>query len=421
MKTLLCIPSCLLWFLLSCQLTLHPITSSAGIVQNENRFITIKGIVKDKDSKKTIPYASISLTGSASGTVTNADGEFTFKIQEPLQGKEIEIAHIGYFHTTIRLEENETDLQTVWLIPSIQVLDEVIVEGHDPEALIEAAVKKIPRNYSNEAEFLTGFYRETAQKRKRYINIAEAVLNIRKTSYTQDVERDRVEVLKGRNLVSPKPSDTLAVKLLGGPTTSIYLDIVKNPDLLLSKEAMPFYEYHMEEPVFIDRRMQYVVSFTPRPSDLPFALYYGKFYIDSERLSFTRAEFRIDLSDRDKAIQTILYKKPRGLRFKPVEVSYQINYSYRNGMTRLNYVRNEIRFRCDWKRKLFATGYTILSEMVVTDIQKATHNIPYKDSFRRNQILSDEASSFFDEDFWGDYNIIEPDESLEHAVHKLKK
>lgn len=104
-----------------------------------------------------------------------------------------------------------------------------------------------------------------------------------------------------------------------------------------------------------------------------------------------------------------------------MEVSYQINYSYRNGMTRLNYVRNEIRFRCDWKRKLFATGYTILSEMVVTDIQKATHNIPYKDSFRRNQILSDEASSFFDEDFWGDYNIIEPDESLEHAVHKLKK
>ena len=28
---------------------------------------------------------------------------------------------------------------------------------------------------------------------------------------------------------------------------------------------------------------------------------------------------------------------------------------------------------------------------------------------------------YWNEDFWGTYNIIEPTESLEHAMHKLKK
>jgi len=35
--------------------------------------------------------------------------------------------------------------------------------------------------------------------------------------------------------------------------------------------------------------------------------------------------------------------------------------------------------------------------------------------------LSDSVDSFLDKDFWEDYNIIEPDESLESAVNRLKK
>ncbi|MGM9796257.1 MAG: hypothetical protein ACI3ZY_01510 [Parabacteroides sp.] len=31
----------------------------------------------------------------------------------------------------------------------------------------------------------------------------------------------------------------------------------------------------------------------------------------------------------------------------------------------------EVRFKCDWKRKLFSTNYTVVSEMVVTDGREA--------------------------------------------------
>ena len=48
-------------------------------------------------------------------------------------------------------------------------------------------------------------------------------------------------------------------------------------------------------------------------------------------------------------------------------------------------------------------------------------NIPYKMAFKETQSLSDKVENFMDEDFWGAYNIIEPTESLESAVNKLKK
>ena len=353
--------------------------------EDDGRYVTISGIVKDKSDKKTLSYASVSIAGSVEATVTNADGEFTFKVKEPVSETALEVSHLGYANARVHLKEGDTELHTVWLTPDTQMLGEVVVSGHNPRELV-----------------------------------AEAVIDLHKTPYTQDAGRDRVRILKGRRLLSPKASDTLAVKLLGGPTAAIYLDVVKNPDLLLSPEVLPLYDFHLEEPATIDERPQYVVSFMPNRK-LPHALYYGRFYIDKERLSFTRAEFNLDVSDRYKATQAILRSKPFGLRFKPEEVAYQVNYTDHNGKTYLSYVRNEIRFKCDWRRRLFSTNYAVVSEMVVTDIEPSTTNIPIREAFGKDQILSDDASLFFDKDFWGNYNIIQPEESLEKAVSRLRK
>lgn len=339
---------------------------------DEGGYITVSGIVKDKKSKKSLEYVNISIPGSTTGTVTNADGEFSFKVKDSIHAKEVEISHLGYFNSKIELNGKDVEEQTVWLTPYTNMLDEVIIHARDPRYLVEEAIKKIPANYSSKHSLLTGFYRETAQKGRRYINISEAVIDIYKTSYDEGVDRDRVQIFKGRKLLSQKASDTLAVKLLGGPNLSVYVDVVKNPDVLLDLESLPYYKFRMEESTTINDRPQYVINFEPQ-AILPYALYYGKLYIDKKRLSFTRAEFFLDMNDHNKATQAILRKKPFGLRFKPVEVSFLVNYKERNGLTYLSYIRNGVRFKCDWKRKLFSTNYTILSEMVVTRWQGKRH------------------------------------------------
>lgn len=385
--------------------------------------LIIAGVVRNKDSRKKLENVNVSVVGTNIGTVTNADGTFSLKVTEAEAYRGLEVSHIGYLNTRLSLEELERRNElTVWMTPAPNLLNEIVVYGNNPRVIVEEAIRKIPQNYAGSDNMLTAFYRETVQKRRRYISVSEAVTEVYKTAYSdREADMDRVRLLKGRRLLSPKLSDTLSVKVIGGPNLSIYLDIVKNGDALLSMGNLDYYEFFMEEPVNLDNRMQYVISFRPRVS-LMYALFIGKLYIDYEKLSFTRAEFALDMANRAKAVQAILHKKPLGLRFKPQEVTYLVAYKQQGEKTYLNYIRNVIRFKCDWKKKLFSASYTAFSEMVVTDrTEHVSGAIPYKASFKEKQIFYDVVDEYWNEDFWKDYNIIEPTESLEHAVDKLRK
>lgn len=400
-----------------------PIWSQDGTTfAEENNYITVSGVVKDKRNGKTLEHVNVSVSGSSVGIVTNADGEFSLKIENTEKVPALEISHIGYRNNRIHLDKAHLSDLKIYLTPHVNMLNEIVVYANNPRFIVEEALRKVPVNYSDKNNLLTGFYRETVRKGRRYINISEALIDIFKTPYNdRTLNRDRTEVLKGRRLLSQKLSDTLGVKLAGGPTLSIYLDVVKNEDALLDTETLHYYDFFMEEPVQIDNRLQFVINFRPRVV-LPYALYYGKLYIDREKLSFTRAEFNLSMDNKAKAVQAILAKKPYGLRFKPQEVSFLVTYKDVSGKTYLNYIRNCIRFKCDWKRKLFSTGYTVLSEMVVTDRdEKNAVPIPNRRAFGRSEAFYDRVDEYWSEDFWGAYNIIEPTESLENAVHKLKK
>ena len=386
-------------------------------------YFTVTGVVRNKDDRKKLENVNVSVPGTNIGTVTNSDGIFSLKIKDAEIVRGLEVSHIGYLNTQISLKENK-DLSTltVWMMPAPNLLSEIVIFGNNARGIVEEAIRKIPVNYSPNENMLTTFYRETVQKRRRYISVSEAVIDVYKTAYNDRVPvRDKVQLQKGRRLLSQKTSDTLAVKVVGGPSLAIYLDVVKNQDALLNMGDLDYYEFHIEEPVNFDNRMQYVISFRPKVN-LMYALFYGKLYIDFEKLAFTRAEFSLDMKNKTKAVEAILHKKPLGLQFKPQEVSYLVTYKEQNGKTYLNYIWNTIRFKCDWKKRLFSSGYTVYSEMVVTDRQE--HNftvISNKTAFKEKQVFYDLVDEYWNEDFWKEYNIIEPTESLEHAVNKLKK
>lgn len=399
----------------------NTVSLQAETTSKNGDYITVCGVVKNKGNNKRLEYANVTIKGTNIGTVTNENGEFTLKVKNDLQAQLVTISHVGFISEEIHLTGNDMNNLTVFLIPQNNLLNEVIVRG-DAENIVKDAIHRIKANYGDKDCMLTGFYRETARKRQHYINISEAIIGVFKTTYNnRSTNSDRVQIIKGRKLLSDKSGDTLAVKLLGGPNLAVYVDVVKNPDVLLEEEDLMYYKFKMEEPTFIDHRLQYVISLSPRVN-LPYALYFGRLYVDSENMAITRAELSLDMSDRNKATQVILMRKPFGLIFKPQEITYLVDYKERDGRMCLNYVRNEVRFKCDWKRKLFSTGYSVVSEMVVTDLNdENVKNIPHKVAFNLHDAFSDKVEAFTDEDFWGAYNIIAPTESLEKAVNKLKK
>ena len=311
---------------------------------------------------------------------------------------------------------------TILLTPTSITLDMLHVYGGNPLALVEQALRKIPQNYSANDHLFSAFYRETIQKGKRYIGVSEAVLDVYKTDYkVRDISHDRVQIHRGRRLQSQKRSDTLAVKIAGGPNMPIYLDVAKNGDELLNVNMLPCYRFSMQISMSIDDHMQYVVAFEPRVV-LDHPLYRGLLYIDQQTLSITRAEFQLDMSDKEKSARFILRKKPQGLRFKLQEVSYLVTYRYQDGKSYLNYLRNSIRFKCDWKKRLFSSTFTTHTEMVMVDRKDhPEERIRLKDAFGQREVFYDVVEVYWNEDFWKDYNIIEPSESLESAVKKLKK
>ena len=385
-------------------------------------FFTVSGIVKDVNTKKSLEYVNVTAAGSNVGTVTNEDGEFTLKINNSLNVSKIQLSRIGYFNAIITINRNDKSVKTIFMTPESLVLSEVqVFSWRNPRDLVKAAIDKVEDNYAMKPSLLTGFYRETIQKRRKFITISEAVIEVYKAAYNLPPDRDQVKILKGRKLISPKLSDTLSVKFLGGPNMPAYLDVVKNPDVLLTSEMLPFYTFKMVEATSIDDRLQFVVEFEPQMIT-EYPLYVGTLYIDRETLSFTRAEYRMDMRDKQKVTDAILKEKPKGLRFIPDDVAYIVTYKQQDNKTYLNYIRNNIQFKCDWKRRLFATNYDVIAESVITDRNdRNVTRIPNREAFTIRQSLSQEVDLYQDENFWSNYNIIEPTESLESAVVRLKK
>ena len=360
-----------------------------------------------------------SVTGGGHTVVTNGDGYFVLKADAELTS--ITVSHVGFRAQRVKLSSPQDAPLRITLHPATIQLQEVLVMAGNARELVATAISKIPKNYSQQPELYHCFYRETAQKRQRYIMVAEGVVDMYKTGYDYQGDNDRVAIRKGRRLLSPRKGDTLTVKVTGGPVLPVQLDMVKQRDWLLNEEELDCYHLEMEMPTTIGDRQQYVVSLRPRRR-MPYALYEGRLYIDQETLAFTRAELSLDMRDRLKATEMMLVKKPLGVRFRPKELSLLIDYRLEDGVTRISYIRTMFRFNCDWRRKLFATSFTACCEMVVTG-QEATSGRPIRgrDSFDQRDAFYDKVDYFLDPVFWQDYNIIEPTVSLNRAIARLMK
>lgn len=383
--------------------------------------VTVSGVVKEGTGKKTIDNVSLTVNGTDIGTVSNAEGRFSLTFPDSLLSNGIRAEQIGYKGMVVKGKELLSGNIIIRLQPTSRVLDEITVYGADPRELIEVAIRKIPQNYANRPNMFSSFFRETIQKGKRYIGISEAIVDVYKRPYkSRSIAGDRVRMKKGRRLMSLDKKDTLAVKIMGGPTLPLMLDIVKNEDMLFGLSDLDNYEFRMDEPVMLDDRMQFVVSFYPKVR-LDYPLHKGKLFIDQETVSFTRAEFSLDVSDKSKATQAMLRKKPKGLRFNPQGLDFVVSYRLKDGVSYLNYVSAKSRFKCDWKRRLFSSGYTAFAEMVMVDREEnPSQTIAGKEAIGQRDIFYDIVDDFTDADFWKDYNIIEPTESLEKAVIKLQ-
>ncbi len=403
-------------------------TATAGMTKDKNKndqqtFTSIKGKVVDKETLNALVFASVTLKESNVATITNIDGEFLIKIPENESAKSLEITYLGYKNKVIPLSEmkNNGYKNIITLEPAPIPIKEIIIKPIMPEQIMEKAISSISKNYPAIPNLMTAFYRETIRKNRTYVSIGEAVVEIFKAPYSNDLRYDGVRIYKGRKSTDVEKVDTVLFKLQGGPTTSLELDMAKNPEAILTMDAMKYYDYKLSGVVEIDNKPHFVIDFIQKPGvEIP--LFMGKFYIETTSYAISSAEFGFNLSNKEEAASLFIKKKPLGMQVTPELASYMVKYREQNGKYYFAYSRAEVKFRVNWKRKLFRTNYTTMSEIAVTDrTDQEVIKFAGKDKIKYSDVFSDKVSAFTDTEYWGEYNVIEPDQSIESAIRRLAR
>ncbi len=384
----------------------------------EEKTIQIKGRVVDINTQEPLVCAAVGIEHSNFATVTNSEGLFSIKVPESSSVSELQISYIGYKESKFDISGTENEVQTIKLEPEVINLSEVKVMPNDPVSLINGVLANKATNYSTEPNVMIAFHRETIKKNKSYVSLTEAVVEVYKQPYSS-YKNDQVRILKGRKGTDTSKIDTLLFKLQGGALTNLMLDVVKDPYMILAKDIQNKYNYKVENITTIDGKLFYELSFEQKP-EINEPLFLGKLFIQSETLAVSEIHFSLNTNNKEEASRIFIKKQPVGANVYPENVSYIVKYREQEGKWYFSYSKADLNFKVNWKKKLFNTNYNVLSEMAVTDRLKtdteANANIG---KINPGTIMSEEIKGFYDENFWGKYNVIEPEKSINLAIKKI--
>ncbi|QOI96799.1 MAG: carboxypeptidase-like regulatory domain-containing protein [Flammeovirgaceae bacterium] len=154
---------------LSIGLVLFLLVQSPGYSQQK-----VEGKIIDRETGNPIPFASIGVLGTAMGTSSNLDGEFTLLIPE---GASIKVSCVGYVSLMVSSPE---DMKLIRLTPFTIELSEIVVTHRPINArrVVQRAFANTNRNYENQSFLQQFFYRHYCKDDSVYGRLIEAFVDV---------------------------------------------------------------------------------------------------------------------------------------------------------------------------------------------------------------------------------------------------
>jgi len=380
----------------------------------------LKGRVQDSRSGKPLPYATLALFGTSLGSITNQEGEFTFKIPTDLADPILVVSYMGYKNLLYPVRYPVEDIQVIRLKRETIPLQEVIIRIADPGLLLNEAISRIPDNYLKDHSTMTAFYRESIKRNDHCMVYSEAVLDVAKNPYTSFSANDQVRIQKRRKITDISEEDTVMIKLRSGIFTSLSLDVVKNRPDFLRDDFANRYDLEFTDMMSYGDKLVYVISFSQK-SSIPDLLFMGQLYLAQEDLAIVAADFEFNPDLIHKESGLFLVSRTPKIRIKPIMAKYHVDYRSTGSKYYISQVRAELEMKVRRRRKWIGARYRVAIEMAITDlIPNQRLRIDLSDRVKPNIVLSDEPFQS-DPMFWGIYNTIEPEASLLESISKLEK
>lgn len=397
----------------------------SSVPQDSLRIPIVYGKVTDSSDGHSLAFVSVTHVVSGVSNVSNSEGFFSLKLpMEVSPEDEIRVSFLGYVTATLRVEdfsESSPDKPHGIRLPPVSfTLDPAVIRSIEPLSLLMEAYDKVKDNYPSVTTGMTAFYREIIRRQSgRYLALSEAVLDINKASYTS-FQSDRARIFKGRASTDYRAADSILIRFRGGVVAALDMDNVKNPFAgVWLREVERHYRFAMGEPVLRDGLFFYVVTFTQIDGSEEI-LYSGRLYIESESLAIGRIELSLNVKGREeKAAGIMVVKRPPDTRFYVTKADYAVNYKRFGDTWHYDYSLMRINLSSRKGKSLFRNNYVITGEMAVTAHNEAPARIGADERIRFKDFLSEKVGDFRDDDFWGDYNVIEPDKSIDAVIRRI--
>lgn len=396
-----------------------PVMETMNVEPDSIPYFTLEGKLQDKYDNSPIAYATLSVPGTSIGSVANQNGEFRLTLPDSLAQAPVIFSHLGYQPQTITASLLASKHNTIALEPKVMPLQEVVVRIINPLRLLREIMKNKEKNYSQSPVYLTTFYREGIERKNKFVSLTEAVFKIYKAPYLHHQTSDQVKLLKMRRISNEKEKDTLVTRMKAGINASLMMDIMKNPPEFILSDYENIYVYASTDIVTIDDRLANVVSFEQAKS-MQEPLYRGELYIDSENSALLRARFEINPQYVNKAADMFIERKSRHIHITPQKVEYTISYKPWNGTYYINHIRGDLYFKVKKKKQLFGNmNLHAWFEMVTCKVDTLQINRFTRYERLSTRTIFSDTHFIYDESFWGDFNIIPPEERLNEAISKI--
>ncbi|NJB72537.1 hypothetical protein GGR42_003028 [Saonia flava] len=145
----------------------------------------LRGKLLDEQTGEPVVFATIRIKGTTVGVITNEDGGFLLPMDFWSNKDTLLLNSMGYNKMELPLKTlSPFDINLVKMSPNIFQLNETVVKGNKkrrPSAsqIVKYAVSSISKNYPLKAFGLIGYYRDYQDKNREYVNLNEAIIEVR--------------------------------------------------------------------------------------------------------------------------------------------------------------------------------------------------------------------------------------------------
>ncbi|MDR2809927.1 MAG: carboxypeptidase-like regulatory domain-containing protein [Tannerellaceae bacterium] len=334
----------------------------------------LSGTVTDEGGKP-LSAASVYLSQSQRGTITNEAGKFSLSATG--NGDTLTVSYMGYETAQIKITL-PTDNVHIRLKQAVFTLGEVVVSSLSAAELLKSAVRKIPDNYAQTPFMVKAYYRAKASEKNTLLYMEETAFHIIK-SY-QPGFADKYFLEKNRNFRFV-PHNIRWRGIAGYDYVTHHAKVFDNA-FFRNRDIS-----YLPSTAF-DNRLVYVLSVSPKKrKDIS-----SKIYIDSEDLAFVRFEYEGE--DGNK----------RSAQYKKIDGKYYLMSGYSLYLNK--YFGNIIRP---------AESHMITTEIIHNFSQENVKGIPVYTT----DILETYAQQQ-DTLFWKEHNALLPDSAILSAMNKIQ-